>query len=238
MPVTPSVEAERLDAIGGVAAGAAHHLNNIIMVALGNIQLALMHEMKGSTASRLRMAEQAVRDAADVIRSLTSFCRTQPIPTMVPLDLNALVDEAIELTCPRWRDDPPVRGIGITMQVEHGDLPPVIGDGPALREVLLNLVRNAIEAMPQGGILTIRTWADETLLSCSVSDTGIGMTPDVRRRAFEPFFTTKGPKTRGLGLAVNHGIVKRHRGTLTIESIAGLGTTAVVSLPVADAPRV
>ena len=238
MPVVPSVEAERLDAIGGVAAGAAHHLNNIIMVALGNIQLALMQDVKGHTAARLRMAERAVRDAAEVIRSLTSFCRTQPIPNVAPVDLNVLVDDVVELTRPRWRDEALARGACIHMRVDHGDIPPVIGDPAALREVLLNLVINAVEAMPQGGGLTVRTWSDEMGLHCSVSDTGIGMSPEVRRRTFEPFFTTKGPKTRGLGLAVNHGIVTRHRGTLTIDSMEGVGTSAVVWLPTGGPPAI
>jgi signal transduction histidine kinase len=237
-PATASVEAERLDAIGGVAAGAAHHLNNIMMVALGNIQIALTHDVGDMTAARLRTAERAVRDAAEVVRSLTSFCRTQPAPSMAPLDLNILLDEVVELTSSRWRDEPLQRGVRIVLQRERAHLPPAIAEPTALREVLLHLVINAIEAMPDGGSLMLRTWADDAGLHCSVSDTGVGMIPEVRRRAFEPFFTTKGPKTLGLGLAVSHGIVTRHRGTLTLDSVKGEGTTAVVSLPLPASPLV
>ena len=232
-----SVEAERLDAIGGVAAGVAHHLNNILMVALGNIQLALMHGMGERPASRLHSAERAVRDAAEVVRSLTSLCRTQPIPAMAPLDLNEIVDEVVELSAPRWRDEPQTHGNMIHLRVDRGELMPTVASGVALRQVFMNLIVNAVEAMPAGGVLTLRTWSDASAVHCAVSDTGVGMSEEVRRRALEPFQTTKGPKTRGLGLAVAHGIVTRHGGTLTIDSVQGLGTSVVVSLPHAASSR-
>lgn len=232
-----SVEAERLDAIGGVAAGVAHHLNNILMVALGNIQLALMHGVPERPAERLHSAERAVRDAAEVLRSLTSFCRTQPMPAMGALDLNAIVDDIVELSSPRWRDEALARGARIQVRIERGEIAPVAGSAAALRQVLMNLVLNAVEAMPSGGVLTLRTWGDEAAVRCAVSDTGVGMSDEVRRRALEPFQTTKGPKTRGLGLAVAHGIVTRHGGTLTIDSLEGLGTSVVVALPPEGAPQ-
>jgi signal transduction histidine kinase len=235
-PLNPSVEAERLDAIGRMAAGVAHHLNNILMVVLGNIQLAVMDGVRPRPEARLRAAERAVRDAADVVRSLSAFCRTQPIPAMQPLDLNALVEDVVELTSPRWRDEAVARGVAVHVRVERGEVTPVTGNAPALRQVLMNLVLNAIEAMPEGGGLTLRTWADADGVHCSVADTGVGMSPEVRRHALEPFQTTKGPKTRGLGLAVAHGIVTRHGGTLTIDSIQGLGTSVVITLP-APGPR-
>ena len=234
-----SVEAERLDAIGGVAAGVAHHLNNILMVALGNIQLALMHGMGERPASRLHSAERAVRDAAEVVSSLTSFCRTQPISALGPVDLNEIIDDVVELSAPRWRDEPLARGVTIHLRVDRGELMPTMASAPALRQVFMNLVVNAVEAMPAGGVLTLRTGSDASGVHCAVSDTGVGMSEEVRRRALEPFQTTKGPKTRGLGLAVAHGIITRHGGTLTIDSLQGLGTSVVVSLPhAASSPSV
>ena len=228
------LDAERFDAIGGVAAGAAHHLNNVLMVVLGNIQLALMHSMEAAPAARLRSADRAAQDAADVVRSLTSFCHTQPFPTMNAVDLNQAVDEALELTAPRWRDEARARGVSLMVRVEHEGVLPVVGDAAALRQVLMNLLANAIEAMPDGGTLTVRTWQDDDAVRCSVSDTGVGMSQDLRRRAFEPFVTTKGPRTRGLGLAVAHGIVTRHGGTLVLDSEEGLGTSVVISLTAAQ----
>ena len=206
------------------------------MVALGNIQLALMHGMPERPAERLHSAERAVRDAADVVRSLTSFCRTQPIPAMGPLDLNDIVEDVVELTTPRWKDEAAARGVKITMRVERAEhLTPVVANSAALRQVFMNLVMNAVEAMPAGGVLTLRTWADGRSAHCTVSDTGIGMSDEVRRHALEPFQTTKGPRTRGLCLAVAHGIVTRHGGTLTIDSVPGCGTSVLVSFPSAAA---
>ena len=114
-----------------------------------------------------------------------------------------------------------------------GEVAPIVGNAPALRQVLLNLVMNAVEAMPEGGTLTLRTWMDAGGVHCTVSDTGVGMPPEVRRHAFEPFRTTKGPRTRGLGLAVAHGTVSRHGGALTIDSVEGLGTSVRISFPAA-----
>ena len=116
------------------------------------------------------------------------------------------------------------------VRVEHDGVLPVAGDAAALRQALTNVVANAIEAMPEGGTLTVRTWQDDKAVHCSVSDTGVGMSQDLRRRALEPFVTTKGPRTRGLGLAVAHGIVNRHGGTIALDSEEGLGTSVVISL--------
>ena len=230
------LEAERFDAIGGVAAGAAHHLNNVLMVVLGNIQLALMHDMAPASAARLRSADRAAQDAADVVRSLTSFCHTQPYPAMAPLDLNQVVVEALDAVLPQC-DEASTRDASVEIRVEHEGVLPVIGDAPALRQVLVNVMTNAIEAMPDGGTLTVRTWEDDTAVRCSVADTGVGMKQHVCRRAFEPFVTTKGPQTRGLGLAVAHGIVTRHGGSLSIDSEEGLGTSVVMSLTPPQKPH-
>jgi CheY-like chemotaxis protein/anti-sigma regulatory factor (Ser/Thr protein kinase) len=106
--------------------------------------------------------------------------------------------------------------------------------GP-LREVLVNLVLNAIDALPEGGQIKIRTWADTGWVHCSVTDTGVGMSAEVRRRALEPFYTTKGVKSTGLGLSVNYGILQRLGGDMVVESEEGRGTTILIKLPVADA---
>lgn len=232
-PAGTSVEAERLDAIGGVAAGVAHHLNNILMVVLGNIQLSLMQGIDEGPAKRLRIAERAVRDAADVLKSLTAFCRTQPMPAMEPVDLNTLLEQVVEITTAQLREAAAVRGTDISVRFEPGEVVPVLASAAALRQVFVNLVVNAIEAMPKGGTLTIRTWIDDTGVHCIVSDTGVGMSAEVRRRALEPFQTTKGPKTRGLGLAVAHGTISRHGGRLAIDSLERHGTSVLVSLPAA-----
>src|SRR5439155_17651519 len=107
------------------------------------------------------------------------------------------------------------------------------GEPAALREMLVNLVLNAVDALPRGGRIEIRTWMTDESVYCAVSDAGIGMTPDVQRRALEPFFTTKGVQSTGLGLSVSYGIVRRHDGDLTIESVEGQGTDVTLRLPAA-----
>ena len=233
---TPSLEAERLDAIGGMAAGVTHHLNNILTVALGNIQLTLKQGVEDRSQVCLRAAEGAVRDAVGVLRSLTAFCRTDAIATQAPLDLNRLVDEVLELTAPRWREEAQARDVRIQVQVERGELEPLMANAMALRQVLMNVIFNAVEAMPDGGLLTVRSWADDVGLHVSVSDTGVGMDAETCARILEPFMTTKGPRTRGLGLTVAHGIVTRHGGRLDISTLEGVGTSVVMSLPRAGFP--
>ena len=138
----------------------------------------------------------------------------------------------LELTRPRWHDEAQRQGIQITASLEAGPLPPVAGEPGSLREVLTNLVLNAVEAIQDHGTVTIKTWIADGRVYCSVSDTGAGMSEETRRQALEPFFTTKGPKSTGLGLSVNYGIIERHGGELIIESVQGRGSTITFALPV------
>jgi signal transduction histidine kinase len=119
----------------------------------------------------------------------------------------------------------------VEVDLALASLPRVQGRAVELREVLINLLLNAVEAMPQGGRLTLRTWAEEAKVCVAVSDTGTGMTPEVQRRVFDPFFTTKGARGTGLGLSVSQAIIKSHQGTFTVDSTPGHGTTFVITLP-------
>jgi CheY-like chemotaxis protein len=151
------------------------------------------------------------------------------------VDLNQLVQEVVELTRPRWQDEAQLRGSRIEVTVEAGVIGAAAGEPAPLREVLMNLLLNAADAITQGGRITLKTWAKDDRVYCSVTDTGGGMPEEVRRRALEPFFTTKGPKATGLGLSVAYGTVQRYGGTLTVESVVGQGTTVEISLPTASA---
>jgi CheY-like chemotaxis protein len=169
------------------------------------------------------------------------FSRVQPVSRTIPVDLNQLAQEVLELTRPRWHNEALLRQIRIDTALELGSVPPVGGELAPLREVLMNLVLNAIDAMPDGGRLGVKTWADELGVHCDVSDSGAGMSDEVRQRALDPFFTTKGPKSTGLGLSVTYGIIQRHNGKLEIDSTPGKGTTVHITLPpaspVAAAPK-
>jgi signal transduction histidine kinase len=228
------VRGETLRAMGELASGVAHHLNNLLAVILGRIQLALTREPPPEIARHLTIAERAAQDGGEVIRRMRGFGGAPPEQDLDAIDLNGLAHDIIELTRPRWEDEAHVRGVTITTRLEPGVIPPVRGEIGPLREVLMNLVLNAVDAMPEGGRITLRTWADDGTVHCAVADTGVGMSPEVRQRALEPFFTTKGLKSTGLGLSVNYGILQRFGGELAIDSVEGRGTTITFTLPAAN----
>jgi signal transduction histidine kinase/CheY-like chemotaxis protein len=225
-----TIETERLHAAGDLAAGAAHHLNNLMTVILGSVELALRRP-HGIEVEHLEMIRQAALDVTEIVRRLGSFSRRQSQGTRLIVDLNALVEEALALTRGRWHDEAQLHGIDIDVQLDAGHTFPVGADEVSLREVLVNLLFNAIDALPEGGHIRVRTWSTEDVAQCEISDDGIGMSPEVRQRAPEPFFTTKGLRRRGLGLSLSYGIIQQHGGTLTIESAEGRGTTVTFTLP-------
>ena len=228
------VRGETLQALGVLASGVTHHLNNLLAVTLGRIQFLLRKVEEPGFRSSLEVAERAALDAADVVRQVRGFSQAQPVVEMVPVDLNQLAQEVLELTRPHWEDEPQLRGIQIQASLEAGHIPPVPGDPASLREVLMSLLLNAVDALPQGGQITVKTWASAHGVQCAVTDTGVGMSEEIRRRALEPFFTTKGPKSTGLGLSVTYGIIQRHGGDLAVESTESRGTTVTIRLPVAQ----
>jgi CheY-like chemotaxis protein len=141
----------------------------------------------------------------------------------------------VEVTRSRWKDEALARGVTYEVGVEPAPLPPVAADPSELREVLINLVLNALDAMPAGGRVTLRTGAAGDGVACDVADTGIGMTDEVRQRVFDPFFTTKAEKGTGLGLSVAYGIISRHGGDIEVRSEPGAGSTFTIRLPIARA---
>jgi signal transduction histidine kinase/CheY-like chemotaxis protein len=227
------VQGAALRAVGELASGVAHHLNNILAVIGGRVQLVLREVQQPSHRHSLEIAARAVVKGAEVIRQIRGFSQPQSVSEAIPVDLNRLVQEALELTRPRWQDQAQARGIAIEASLEAGQIPPVAGDPSSLKEVLVNLLFNAVDALPTGGRITVKTWASPRWVHCSVTDTGVGMSKEVRRQALEPFFTTKGPKSTGLGLSVTYGIVQRHGGEMAIESAEEQGATVTISLPVA-----
>ena len=219
------VQGETLSAIGKLASGMAHHLNNLFAVILGRLETLLLKLPDHSGASDARryveIIQRAAQDGAEVVRRVQRFSRVQPVSRATPVDLNQLAQEVLDLTRPRWHNEALLRQIRIDTELDLGAIKPVAGELAPLREVLMNLVLNAIDAMPGGGRLTLRTWTDGQGVHCVVSDTGVGMSDEVRQRAFDPFFTTKGPKSTGLGLSVTYGIIQRHNGKIDIDTRAG-----------------
>jgi len=227
------VRGETLQAVGEMASGIAHHLNNLLAVILGRIQLLRAKVQEPEIHRVLEIVERTTLDGAEVVRRVQEFSRAQPVAEAVPVDLNQLAQDVLELARSLWQARAQVRGIQIEAVLEPGQIPAVAGDPAALREVFMNLLFNAVDALPRGGQITVKTWASDQRVHCSVADTGVGMSEEVEQRALEPFFTTKGPRSTGLGLSVTYGIIKRHGGELSIESIPGHGTTVTISLPFA-----
>jgi signal transduction histidine kinase len=226
------VRGETLRAIGQLASGMAHHLNNLFAVILGRTELLLGTTEAPVARRSLEIVRRAAEDGADVTRRVQRFSRLHPLSEPVAVDVNQLDESVVELTrAPQ--DEAQRSGHLIDVTVEPGAVLPTIGETAPVREALMNLVLNAIDVMPEGGRATIRTLADAGHVRCAVIDTGVGMSEDVRRRALQPFFTRKGPKRTGLGLSMAYGAVQRYGGALEIDSAPERGTTVTISLPVA-----
>jgi PAS domain S-box-containing protein len=229
---------ERLKALGQLASGIAHDFNNALSMIIGFTELLLSdtEEMEDAAKRRthLHLIHSAAQDAAGVVGRLREFSRpTKPSAELPPVQINDVVAQAISLSQPRWRDQAQASGQTIRVTAELGQVPLIGGRAAELREALANLIINAVDAMPAGGTLTLRTCletAPDTELGAGmvvveVSDTGTGMPPDVRDQIFDPFYTTKGDRGTGLGLAMVHGIVEQHDGEISVQSEVGVGTT-------------
>jgi signal transduction histidine kinase len=149
------------------------------------------------------------------------------------VNLNKVIEQAVSFTKPKWETQSFAEGRQISAKVDSADIPAILGDAAQLRDVIINLIFNAADAMAQGGMITLRSRAEPKAVIVEVSDTGAGMTEEVRRRCFEPFFSTKGNQGTGLGLAMVFSIVQRHSGTIDIASEPGKGTKFTLRLPAA-----
>jgi signal transduction histidine kinase/ActR/RegA family two-component response regulator len=229
------IQTEKLRAMGEMASGVAHDFNNVLAVILGNIQL-LLHQLDHLNAEEIREALKAIerssKDGAETVRRIQEFTGVRRDKDFTSLSLNEIVQEVVNITQPRWRDQTQKKGIQVDVKTQLGDIPIILGNPPELREVLTNILFNAVDAMPNGGTLIIATKPQaEDWVEVRISDTGIGMTEEVKKRVFDPFFTTKGVTNSGLGMSVSYGIVKRHGGQILIETELGKGTTFIIHLP-------
>lgn len=230
------IQAEKLRAMGEMASGVAHDFNNVLAAILGNIQLLLYsfeHYGPEEIQERLKTIERAAQDGAETVRRIQDFTGRRRDREFIPLSLNDLVHEVSAITEPRWKDQAQKKGIHIELIKEPGEVPPVLGNPSELREVLTNMVFNAVDAMPKGGKITLSTQPhSEGWVEMRIADTGIGMSGEVKKRIFDPFFTTKGVTSSGLGMSVSYGIIKRHGGEILVESEPGKGTVFILHLPI------
>jgi signal transduction histidine kinase len=231
---------QRLSAVGTMASGIAHDFNNALMLIMGSGEILL------SDAERQRLTKEnaipllndiltAARDASTLVGELRKFSRSDETGEVHrPVDMNAVLEQSVSLTKPKWDTQASRAGNRIRVISDPHEIPTILGDAARLRDAVTNLIFNAVDAMPKGGTLTLRTRLDGRYVLFEVSDTGTGMPEEVRRRCFEPFFTTKGQNGTGLGLAMVHGIAQHHLGSIDIVSEPGKGTTFALRLPVSS----
>jgi signal transduction histidine kinase/ActR/RegA family two-component response regulator len=237
------MQQERLRALGQMASGIAHDINNAVSPVALYTESLLETEPNLSPRTReyLETTQRAIDDVAQTVARMREFYRQQePQLQLASVDLSRLAQQVLDLTRVRWNDMPQQRGKMIQLRTELSpQLPPIAGSEAEIREALINLVFNAVDAMPEGGTLTLRTKVGQSARSASgsqqvhleVADTGVGMDDATRRRCLEPFFTTKGERGTGLGLAMVYGIAQRHNAEIEIESATGKGTTVRLDFP-------
>jgi signal transduction histidine kinase len=239
------IQSGKLRALGNLASDMSHDFNNILAAVLGRTELLLRdvktpvipEETRQSLLRSLEVIEQLAGDGTRTVDRIQKFARTLKTSSerdFEELDLNGIVMEALSATRPEWKDGAERRGIHIEIQTELGDLLKPVGNATDTKDVLTNLIRNAIDALPDGGTIQITTAMRDDKVEIKVIDNGLGMSQEVKHRIFDPFFTTKKEKSDGLGLSVAYGIVSRHNGEITVESEPGEGTTFTITLPVSS----
>ena len=237
------IQSEKLKSLGELSGGVAHDFNNVLAAILGRVQLLKMNiqpppgiQEKRKTMLEMKrgleIIERAALDGAETVRRIQEFSRRrEDDKNLTTIDLNEVIDHALEFTSVKWKNEAESKGIQIIIQKELSPLPPTVGSASELREVFTNLINNAIDAMPQGGRIKIKTFRDNSHIAIKVEDTGIRIPKGVKDKIFDPFFTTKGVQSTGLGLSVTYGIINRHRGTISVDSVEDQGTTFTIKLP-------
>jgi len=224
---------EKLSALGELASGVAHDFNNTLAGILGRAQLLQRTNDPEKLKRGLDIIIKTAEDGAKTVKRIQDFARQRRDHDFELVSIDQILLDASEITRPRWKNCAEASNIHITLDLNIGSNAMVMGDDSELREVLVNMVFNAVDAMPEGGslLLTSRTVSEQVIVE--VVDSGVGMYSEVRSKIFDPFFTTKGKAGLGLGLAVSFGIIRRHGGHIDVESQYGKGTEFRITLPLA-----
>jgi len=238
------LQSEKLKSLGELAGGVAHDFNNCLAAILGRAQLLKMKiELPPGKEERrksvlelkkgLEIIERASQDGAETVRRIQEFARRREDDKyFAAVDMNEIIDDALDFTRLKWKNEAESKGIKIDIQKNFSTLPTTTGSATELREVFINIINNAVDAMPQGGEIKIKTYKEESHICINIADTGAGIPSTLRDRIFDPFYTTKGPQFSGLGMSVSYGIIDRHRGTITVDSIEGKGTIFNIKLSI------
>jgi len=224
------IHAQKMAALGELSFGVAHNVNNTLTGILGRAQLILRNSNDpGKVEAGLELIIKSAEDGAHIIRRIQDFARQRPSREFETISVAELLKDACEMTRPRWESRSEFAPIRFAL---HADCQAFVkGDPVELREVLVNMIYNAVDAMPSGGEVRVATQETRDRVVLCITDTGTGMTSEVKQRLFDPFFTTKGKAGTGMGLAVSFGIIRRHEGSIEVESETARGTTFKISLP-------
>ena len=233
-------QSEKLRALGQMASGIAHDLNQSLMLVASYSELARQALVQdppklAELEDLLTTTTQAALDGGETVKRLLLFTRAAPEQDGKRVDLSSVVRDAAQLTAPRWRDAAQAEGRPISLHIEAEGHPTIQGSPARLRELMTNLIFNAVDALPTGGTIRLRVVAEDGQGIIEVTDSGVGMSAEVQARVFEPFFTTKGEGGTGLGLAMVFGIVEQHGGHIEVRSAPGDGTTFRITFPLVEA---
>ena len=227
-------QSEKLKSIGTITAGISHDFNNLLAIISGNVQL-MQRDYKdhGKLMDALRTIKKAVDDGAQISRNMLTFTKTkQDRKEFVSFNILDLIIQSVEFTKPRWKNEAQSKGIKYEIDTEGVQRVLSIMCNPAeVREVFTNVINNALDAMPEGGIISFSAWSSDDTTYVGISDTGEGMPEDVKKNIFDPFFTTKLAAGTGLGMSMAYGIISRHGGKIEVESKLGEGSTFTLQFP-------
>lgn len=225
------IHSEKLKAIGDLASGVAHDFNNLLGVIVGRTQLLQLRAPEQKMKNDLDIILKAALDGAETVKRLQDFAKQKVEDNASAIDVNMIIEDTIQLTQTKWKDYAQQRGIKIEIKKELDHLPIVLGSGAELREILTNLILNAVDAMPNGGTITIRSINKDRLFCIEVEDTGVGMDEKTKAKIFDPFFSTKGDQGTGLGLAMVKTLVSKRQGDISLKSEPNIGTKFTITLP-------
>lgn len=228
------IQSEKFKSLGTITAGVAHDFNNILAIISGNVQLLEeTHKGHGDLVDALRTINRAADDGAEIISKMLKFSKTkQNSKKLISYDIRDLIMQSIDFTKPRWKNEAQAKGINYKIDTAGmKSISKILCNSTELREVFINIISNALDAMPEGGSISLNTWDGDDTVFTSISDTGDGMTESVMKNIFDPFFTTKGVDGTGLGMSMSYGIVNRHGGKIAVESEPGKGSTFTLQFP-------
>ncbi len=226
-----AARADKLRALGQLASGVAHDFNNSLAAILGRAQLLRRQVDDPALVRNLDIIQTAAEDAAATVRRIQTFARKSAVKEFELVDVASLLNDAVEITRTRWQNEARIRGLEYEVKLETESEQFTYGSASELREVFVNLIVNAVDAMPRGGKLLVTCRRKDGRLQLHFVDNGMGMPEDVRQKIFEPFFSTKGAHGTGLGLSVSYSIIERHSGAISVVSEPGSGANFTIDLP-------